>query len=154
MAQWLSSCALLWWPRVRGFKSQVWTYTLLIKPCFGGVPHTKWRKIGTDVSSGTVFLTKKKRKEKKVRNGARESLRENFLLTQSRNKAHSDTSRALDKTNSTLMKVTSAAQKLRHEIDSLPHRKHKERMQGLSLTQLPSWPQNRVITTSQSYSEN
>ena len=25
-----------------------------------GVPHTKWRKIGTDVSSGTIFLTKKK----------------------------------------------------------------------------------------------
>ena len=28
-------------------------------PC-GGTPHTKWRKIATDVSSGPNFLTKKK----------------------------------------------------------------------------------------------
>ena len=40
-------------------------YTLLIRPCCGGVPYTKYRKIGMDVNSGTIFLTKKKRKEKK-----------------------------------------------------------------------------------------
>ena len=33
-------------------------YTILIQPCCGGIPHTKWRKIGTDVSSGTVFLNR------------------------------------------------------------------------------------------------
>ena len=26
------------------------------KPCCGGIPHTKQRRTGTDVSSGTVFL--------------------------------------------------------------------------------------------------
>ena len=35
------------------------TYTLLIKPCCGGIPHTKQRNIGSDVSSVTIFLTKK-----------------------------------------------------------------------------------------------
>ena len=32
---------------------------MLIKPCCGSVPHTKWRMIGTDVSSGTIFLRQK-----------------------------------------------------------------------------------------------
>ena len=31
----------------------------LIKPCCGGTPHTKWRKIATDVSSVTTFLKQK-----------------------------------------------------------------------------------------------
>ena len=35
------------------------TYTPLIKPCCGGIPHTKQRKIGTGVSSGQIFLTKR-----------------------------------------------------------------------------------------------
>ena len=37
----LSSCALLCWPRVLRFGSWAWTYTLLIKPCCGCIPHTK-----------------------------------------------------------------------------------------------------------------
>ena len=56
--------------------SQVWiqvrTYILLIKPCCGGVPYTKERKIGTDVSSGPIFLTKKKKKKKKERKKEKE----------------------------------------------------------------------------------
>ena len=34
--------------------------TLLIKPSCGGILYTKQRKSGTDVSSGPIFLTKKK----------------------------------------------------------------------------------------------
>ena len=41
VACWLSLCTLLQWPGVCGFASQMWTYTLLIKPCCGSVPHTK-----------------------------------------------------------------------------------------------------------------
>ena len=48
----LSSRAPLWWPGV-------WAYTPLTKPCCGGVPHTKQRKIGSDVSSVTMFLKQK-----------------------------------------------------------------------------------------------
>ena len=33
--------------------------TPLIKPCCGSNPHTKQRTIGTDVSSGTIFLKPK-----------------------------------------------------------------------------------------------
>ena len=44
----LSSHAQFWWSRVRGFRSQAWTYTPLIKPCCGSIPHTKieenWHK--------------------------------------------------------------------------------------------------------------
>ena len=31
----------------------------LIRPRYGSVPHTKQRKIGIDVSSGTIFLRQK-----------------------------------------------------------------------------------------------
>ena len=62
MAQWLSSCALLQQPEVCRFGSQVQTYVPLIKPCCGGVPHMEQRKMGTDVSSGPIFLTKNKKK--------------------------------------------------------------------------------------------
>ena len=62
LAEWLSSCAPLWWPRVRRFGSWAWTYTPLIRPCCVSIPHTKWRKIGTDVSSATTFLKEKKSK--------------------------------------------------------------------------------------------
>ena len=62
MAQWLSSHALLWLPEVFSFRSRVQTYTLLIKLCCGSIPHTKQRKMGTDVSSGSIFLMKKKKK--------------------------------------------------------------------------------------------
>ena len=36
--------------------------TPLIKPCCGSNPHTKQRKIGTDVSSGPISLIKKKKR--------------------------------------------------------------------------------------------
>ena len=64
MAEWLSSHALLQQPGVNWFGSWAQTYTPLIKPCCGGVPHTKQRKAGTDVGSGPLFLTKTKKKKK------------------------------------------------------------------------------------------
>ena len=27
--------------QVRGFRSREWIYTMLVKPCCGGIPHTK-----------------------------------------------------------------------------------------------------------------
>ena len=42
------------------FGSQAWTYIPLIKPCYGGIPCGNWRKSGTDVSLGTIFLKHKK----------------------------------------------------------------------------------------------
>ena len=48
-------CTLLW-VQVCGFGSQVQTYSTH-QPCCGGIPHTKQRKTGTDVSSGPLFLT-------------------------------------------------------------------------------------------------
>ena len=41
------------------FSSRVQTYTICQWPCCSGDPHTKWRKTGTDVSSGTIFLKQK-----------------------------------------------------------------------------------------------
>ena len=46
-------------PRVRWFRSWEQTYTLLLNPCCSSVPHTKWRKIGTNVSSATIFRKQK-----------------------------------------------------------------------------------------------
>ena len=62
-AWWCSGwlCAPFSWPGVHGFRSQSWTYTSSIRPCRGGMPYTKGRKIGTDVSSVTIFFTKKKK---------------------------------------------------------------------------------------------
>ena len=48
--------------RVHGFRSRHGSYMLVLKPCCGSVPHIKLRKVGTDVSSGPIFLTKKKLK--------------------------------------------------------------------------------------------
>ena len=45
--------------RVCRLGSQGQTYTLLVKPCCGSIPHTKLRKTGTDVSSATIFLKQK-----------------------------------------------------------------------------------------------
>ena len=59
VVQWLSSPALLWFPQVCRFRSQMWTYIPLINPRSGGIPNIKQRKIGTDVSSATVFLEHK-----------------------------------------------------------------------------------------------
>ena len=44
------------------FRSQAQTYTPLIQPCCGSIPHTKQRATGTDVSSGPIFLTKTRKK--------------------------------------------------------------------------------------------
>ena len=41
VAWWLSSHTPLERPGVHEFGSRAWTYTLLIKPYCGGVPHTK-----------------------------------------------------------------------------------------------------------------
>ena len=40
-AKWLISHAPLGWPGVCWFGSQAWTYTQLIKPCCGSVPHIR-----------------------------------------------------------------------------------------------------------------
>ena len=34
--------------------------------CCGGDPHIKWRKIGTNVSSGLIFLRKKKGTDQRI----------------------------------------------------------------------------------------
>ena len=47
------------WPRVRQFGSQVQTWHCLTSHAVVGVPHIKQRKMGTDVSSGLGFLSKK-----------------------------------------------------------------------------------------------
>ena len=47
-----------------GFTSSDPMHGPLIKPHCGSIPHTKQRKTGTDVSSGTIFLTKKNSKTK------------------------------------------------------------------------------------------
>ena len=39
-------------------------HTPLVKPCCGGDPRTKWRRIGTDVSSGLLFLKPKEKRGK------------------------------------------------------------------------------------------
>ena len=56
----LSLRALLQRPGVCRFGFQVRTYTLLIKPCSGGILYAKQRKIGIDVSSGAIFLKLKR----------------------------------------------------------------------------------------------
>ena len=44
---------------------QVWitgaNMTLPVNHAVVGVPHIKWKKMGTDVSSGPIFLSKKRR---------------------------------------------------------------------------------------------
>ena len=40
----------------------MWTYATGQPRC-GGDPYIKWRKIGTDVSSGLIFLSRKRKKE-------------------------------------------------------------------------------------------
>ena len=62
MAQQLSPRAPLWLPGVHRFGSWAWTYTLLINPCCGRCPtYKKQRKMGSDVSLGSIFLSKIKR---------------------------------------------------------------------------------------------
>ena len=61
VAQRLSAHVLLRQPGVRQFGSQVQTWHHLASHAVVGVPHIKWRKMGTDVSSGPIFLSKKRR---------------------------------------------------------------------------------------------
>ena len=76
VAQRLSVQIPLRWPRVRWFGSQVQTWHRLASYAVVGVPHIKWRKMGTmlaqgqssllkrgglaGVSSGLIFVKKKK----------------------------------------------------------------------------------------------
>ena len=64
VALWLSLVCSASMAQVLRFRSCVWTYTTC-QPCCGGDPHIKRRKIGTDVSSGRIFISKKERKKEK-----------------------------------------------------------------------------------------
>ena len=86
VAQLLSLHIPLWQPRVHQFKSWVRTYTLLIRPCCGRHPTYKsrgrWTRmlaqgqsssakrggLAVDISSGVIFL-KKKKKNEWIKNG-------------------------------------------------------------------------------------
>ena len=61
MAQRLGVHVPLWWPGVCHFRSQVQTWHRLARHAVIGVPHIKWRKMGIDVGSGPVFLSRKRR---------------------------------------------------------------------------------------------
>ena len=50
-----------WWPGVCWFGSWVWAWHCLARPAVVGVPRIKWRTMGMDISSGPVFLSKKRR---------------------------------------------------------------------------------------------
>ena len=40
-AKWLGSCAVLWWPRVSSVQIVDVGLVLLIRPCYGGIPHSR-----------------------------------------------------------------------------------------------------------------
>ena len=61
VAQRLSAHVPLQQPGVCQFGSQVWTWHHLTSHAVVGVPHIKQRKMGMDVSSGPVFLSRKRR---------------------------------------------------------------------------------------------
>ena len=61
VAQQLSSHVLLWQPGVHQFRSRVQTWHRMASHAVAGIPHIKERKMGMDVSSGPVFLSKKRR---------------------------------------------------------------------------------------------
>ena len=61
VAQQLSLHIPFWQPWVCWFQSRVRTWHCLASHPVADVPHIKQRKMGTDVSSGPVFLSKKKR---------------------------------------------------------------------------------------------
>ena len=65
MPEWLSSHTPLQQPGVRQFISWAWTYTPLIKPCCGGIPH---RRTGMtynwDIQLCTGALERKKKRRK------------------------------------------------------------------------------------------
>ena len=61
VAQLLSSHVPLRWQRVRRLGSQVWTWHQLTSHAVVAMPQIKQRKMGMDVSSGPVFLSKRRR---------------------------------------------------------------------------------------------
>ena len=61
VAQRLSAHVPLGWPGVHQFRSRVQTWHGLAIHAVVGVPHRKERKMDMDVSSGLVFLSKKRR---------------------------------------------------------------------------------------------
>ena len=61
VAQWLSVHIVLRRRRVRQFGSRMQTWLHLAGHVAVGIPRIKQRKMGTGVSSGPVFLSKKKR---------------------------------------------------------------------------------------------
>ena len=66
VTQWLSLHTLLYQPRVRRFRSRVWTQHCSSSQAVV-TSQANQRKIGTDVSSATTFLTKKtKQKQKRI----------------------------------------------------------------------------------------
>ena len=48
-----------------------------IKPCCGGIPHTKYKKIGTDLISATIFLKEKEEDWQKMLAQGQSSLPKN-----------------------------------------------------------------------------
>ena len=61
VAQQLSTHVLPLQPGVGWFGSRVQTWRGLASHAVVGIPHIKHRKMGMDVSSGPVFLSKKRR---------------------------------------------------------------------------------------------
>ena len=61
VAQWLSSCSLLWRPGVHWFGSWARPTQCLSSHAVAGIPHIKQRKMGMNVSSRSIFLGKKRR---------------------------------------------------------------------------------------------
>ena len=57
VAQWLISHILLWWPRGSPVRSR--PIRCLASHAVAGIPHVKQKRMGMDVSSGPVFLSKK-----------------------------------------------------------------------------------------------
>ena len=61
MVRRLSAHVPLQHPGVHQFGSWVQTWYHLASHAVVGIPHIKWRKMGTDVSSGPVFLSGKRK---------------------------------------------------------------------------------------------
>ena len=60
VVEWLKFCVFCFSSLGSEFGS-ILRPTPFTKSCCGGTPHMKWRKTGTDVSSGQIFLTKEKK---------------------------------------------------------------------------------------------
>ena len=81
VAQWLSSHIPLQQPGVCQFWSWVRTWHCLASHAMVGVPHTKWRKMDTDVSSGLISLKKKRKKcALKIRETREKATEVDFIL--------------------------------------------------------------------------